>query len=165
MSPWHRFLVEAVLFHATYLGACVLVLRRWLKGGSAERVGWAAFGVDALCLAGTAAIAGTLAGLVGPRGEFTLFRLLAQALFGETFLLASMGACLFFARRRHVPQHGSRDRRGRRRDLSRRVRGELGNLRTTRAIRVKGGRQRGRRNFAFQTNNCPHIPIRIVVPT
>jgi hypothetical protein len=78
-----RFLLGALVFHAIYAAACVWVGRRWHARRSSVRADWlrGAAG-DGVRLAILALAGGGIAGLVGPRSGFTVFRYLAQGLFG-----------------------------------------------------------------------------------
>jgi predicted MPP superfamily phosphohydrolase len=85
-----RFLLGAFVFHLVYGAACLWVGRRWHDRRAAARGPWVRGGagdVLGLCL-GALAAAG-LAGLVGSPSGFTIFRYLAQGLFGETIVLAA----------------------------------------------------------------------------
>lgn len=84
-----RFLLGAFVFHVIYGAACVWVGRRWHARRASARWTWvrgAADDVARLLLVAFAAAG--VAALVGPPSGFTLFRYLAQGLFGETIVLA-----------------------------------------------------------------------------
>jgi uncharacterized protein len=86
-----RFVLGAFVFHALYGAACIWVGRRWHERRSVTRGAWlnGALG-DALRLVLVALAAAGLAALVGPPSGFTVFRYLAQGLFGETIALAAV---------------------------------------------------------------------------
>ena len=86
-----RFLLGAVVFHAIYGAACVRVGRRWHARRASERWSWihGAAG-DGVGLGLIAFAAAGVAALVGPPSGFTVFRYLAQGLFGETIVLAAV---------------------------------------------------------------------------
>jgi predicted MPP superfamily phosphohydrolase len=86
-----RFLLGACVFHAVYGAACVWVGRRWHARRAGTRAAWIRGGAaDAAWLAAVAFLGAGLAALVGPPSGFTLFRYLAQGLFGETIVLAAV---------------------------------------------------------------------------
>lgn len=86
-----RFLLGAFVFHAVYGAACVWVGRRWYARRASTRWTWlrGAAG-DGLRLGLAAFAAAGIATLVGPPSGFTVFRYLAQGLFGETVVLAAV---------------------------------------------------------------------------
>ncbi|HET9314089.1 MAG TPA: hypothetical protein VFQ51_00810, partial [Vicinamibacteria bacterium] len=85
-----RFLLGALVFHAIYGAACVWMGRRWHQRRDAARATWlrGAAG-DALTLCLVALAAAGSSSLVGAPSGFTVFRYLAQGLFGETIVLAA----------------------------------------------------------------------------
>ena len=92
-----RFWFAAALFHAAFLGACLILVRRWLQGEHDPRRWRASLATVALCLIVVAVLLASLAALVGPPGGFTVLRFLAQTLFGETPLLGVLLSVFLFA--------------------------------------------------------------------
>jgi uncharacterized protein len=93
-NPWagmkERFLLGAFVFHVIYAAACVWVGRRWHERRSSARGTWLrGAGRDATWLVLMALAGAGIAALLGPPSGFTVFRYLAQGLFGETILLAA----------------------------------------------------------------------------
>jgi predicted MPP superfamily phosphohydrolase len=85
-----RFLLGALVFHAIYGAACVWMGRRWHRRRDSERAAWLrGAAADALTLCLVAVAAAGLSALVGAPSGFTVFRYLAQGLFGETIVLAA----------------------------------------------------------------------------
>lgn len=98
---WSRFWIAAALFHAGFLGVCLIVLRRWLeRSRGSNRAGpWLLLlATDALRLLLSAVPLAGLAAVVGPPSGFTLLRFLAQGLFGETLALVVILSTILLAR-------------------------------------------------------------------
>jgi hypothetical protein len=100
-TMWSRFWIAAVLFHAGFLGLCLVVFRRWLQR-SRELNGtgpWLRMlAIDALRLLVSVVPLASLAAVVGPPSGFTILRFLAQGLFGETLILIVLLSALLVAR-------------------------------------------------------------------
>jgi uncharacterized protein len=83
-----RFLLGAFVFHVIYGAACAWVGGRWHARRAGARGEWLrGAAADAARLGLVAFAAAGLAALVGPPSGFTVFRYLAQGLFGETIAL------------------------------------------------------------------------------
>jgi hypothetical protein len=98
VTAWSRFLIAAVLFHAGFLGVCLVLFRRWRGRGSTGPGAWlSVLAMDALRLLVAAVLLASLAAVVGPPGGFTFLRFLAQGLFGETLVLGGLLSALLLA--------------------------------------------------------------------
>jgi uncharacterized protein len=100
MTTSSRFVIAAAVFHAGFLGACLIVFWRWRersKHPSSTGSWLSVLAIDALRLILVAVPLAGLAAIVGPPSGFTLLRFLAQGLFGETLGLAGLLAALLLA--------------------------------------------------------------------
>ena len=85
-----RFLLGAIAFHVVYGAACAWVGARWHARRASDRPTWLRGAwTDALLLGLVALVAAGLAAAVWSPSGFTMFRYLAQGLFGETIVLAA----------------------------------------------------------------------------
>ena len=99
VTAWSRFLIAAVLFHAGFLGVCLVLFRRWRSRGLTGLGPWLSMlAMDALRVLVAAVHLASLAAVVGPPGGFTFLRFLAQGLFGETLVLVGLLSALLLAR-------------------------------------------------------------------